>query len=47
VIQTTEKTQQTEADDEEKGEDLGDLLLEVLPGEGTTIDVSRKKRLMT
>ena len=26
-----------EADDEEAGEDLGDLLLEVLPGDGTTI----------
>lgn len=26
-----------EADDEETGEDLGDLLLEVLPGDGTTI----------
>jgi hypothetical protein len=36
-----------EDDDEETGEDLGDLLLEVLPGDGTTIDVSRKKRLMT
>jgi len=36
-----------EAEDEGTGEDLGDLLLEVLPGDGTTIDVSRKKRLMT
>ena len=26
-----------EADDEDTGEDLGDLLLEVLPGDGTTI----------
>ena len=26
-----------EAGDEETGEDLGDLLLEVLPGDGTTI----------
>ena len=26
-----------EADEEETGEDLGDLLLEVLPGDGTTI----------
>jgi len=26
-----------EADDEEKGEDLGDLLLEVLPSDGSTI----------
>ena len=26
-----------EADEEESGEDLGDLLLEVLPGDGTTI----------
>ena len=27
----------SESDDEETGEDLGDLLLEVLPGDGTTI----------
>jgi len=26
-----------EEEDEEAGEDLGDLLLEVLPGDGTTI----------
>jgi len=37
----------TEASDEETGEDLGDLLLEVIPDDGTTTDVSRKKRLMT
>jgi hypothetical protein len=36
----------TEASDEEMGEDLGDLLLEVFSDDGTTIDVSREKRLM-
>jgi hypothetical protein len=36
----------TEASDEETGEDLGDLLLEVFSDDGTTIDVSREKRLM-
>jgi hypothetical protein len=36
-----------EASDEGTGEDLGELLLEVFPDDGTTMDVSRKKRLMT
>jgi len=31
-----------EADDEETGEDLGDLLLEVLPGDGSTMGVRRE-----